>query len=107
MKYGEWMHFIAELPRAQKLAPFLACTALFLTACDSNTPYHEVTVGAHQTMDDIGEAECGPSLFGITKLSRRNNLRMFNDLDSDSVHLGQHIMVPDDLCYRTGDKVRD
>lgn len=89
-----------------KLPAALALSALFLAGCDNSTPYHEVTVGKNQTLDDIGAAECGPSLLNITVLPRRNHLRMFNGLDGDSVHPGQRLKVPDSLCYDTGDKIR-
>lgn len=88
-----------------KIVASLGMSAVLLGGC-TETPYHEVVVGRHETIDDIGYKECGPSFLSITVQARRNHIRMFNDLNEDKVHPGQRIKIPDSLCYDTGDKVR-
>jgi LysM repeat protein len=85
----------------------LALSSVLLVGCSDPAPSHNVTVKKGQTLDDIGTAECGPSFLNITTTPRRNHIREFNDLSSDTVTPGQVLKVPDSLCYDTGDKIRD
>lgn len=107
MRTTEYREKIAGFFPNHKLLVGLAASAVFLSGCTDSSPYHEVTVASdHQTLDSIGEAECGPSFLGITILPRRNRLRTFNELDTETLHRGQKIRVPYSLCYDTGDRIK-
>jgi hypothetical protein len=103
----EYRKIFSENLPSRKLVIGLALSAFLLSGCTDTTAYHEVTVGKHQTIDDIGNKECGPSFLGISIVARRNRLREFNDLATENLHQGQKLKVPDSLCYDTGDKVRE
>jgi hypothetical protein len=90
-------------PYARRLAT-IALAAGLLAGCNEATPSHTVVVKPGQTLDDIGEAECGPSAFNITIWPRRNQIRDFNDMSGYDVKTGQKLKIPDSLCYDTGDK---
>lgn len=88
--------------RLLRIGGGLALSAIVLAGCNNEaTPYHEVVVKQHQTIDDISYAECGPTLFGLGAIARRNQIREFNNLDSDEVRSGQTLKIPNSLCQDT------
>lgn len=92
----------SDRSRLLRIGGGIALSALVLAGCNSETaPYHEVVVKQHQTIDDISYAECGPTLFGLGTLARRNQIREFNHLDSNDVRSGQILKIPDALCDDT------
>ncbi len=81
----------------------LTLSVALLAGCNSEpVPSHQVVVEQGQDLDDIGMEECGSSLLGLSTMPRRNMIIEFNDLDSDSLHPGQVLNIPDSFCKDTG-----